>query len=197
MSVGWTISYFVLWVLVLVETLLLLLLLRALSELRQQLKLAIGTTSTEKPNLEVGGLEIGEIAPLFVATDQNGNTFSLDQWQGQRRLLVFVSAGCTTCKKTIALLNRLLQREPDLQVLVVAMDGDESTNREFAQKSNAQMPVLTTDTDVARELYRVRMISAVFALDERGVIRAKKLVNEMDNLYDLLEEAYPLAITSN
>ncbi len=196
MSASWTISYVVLWGLVLLETVFLVLLLRALGELRQQLKLVLRTSGTQEPNVEMGGLEVGERAPSFTARDQHGNTIKLDNWQGQRRLLAFVSVSCTTCQKTIEFLNDLLQRERDLQVMVVAMDHDWATNREFAEKNRAQMPVLTTDTDVARELYHVRMISAVFALDERGMIRAKMLVNEREHLRDLLAEAYPVATPS-
>jgi methylamine dehydrogenase accessory protein MauD len=189
MAAGWTISYIVLWGVVLLETVLLVLLLRALGELRQQLKLVQGTLA---PDLEVGGLEVGKKAPSFTATDQYGNTVQLDNWQGQRRLLAFLSATCSTCQKTIGFLNDLLQSEPDLQVLVVGMDHDWATNREMAEKSHAQMPVLTTRTDVARDLYHVRMISAVFALDESGVIRAKKLIHEREQLDELLAEAYPV-----
>ncbi len=196
MAVGWTISYVVLWGLVLLETVLLVLLLRALGELRQQLKLALGTPGAQEPNLEIGGLEVGERAPSFTATDQHGNTIQLDDWQGHCRLLAFISATCSTCQKTIGFLNDLLQSERDLQVLVVGMDHDWTTNREMAKKSHAQMPVLTTDTDVARQLYHVRMISVVFALDERGVIRAKKLVNEREHLDDLLAGAYPVPTPS-
>jgi peroxiredoxin len=187
MPLIFSLSYYVLWGIVILETLLLLLMLRALGGLKDQIRLQ---PTSEKPNLDIEGLPIGKIAPSFSAVDQFGVAVTLDKWQGQRRLLVFVSSGCSTCKKTIGYLNKLHVREPDIQIIVVGMDHSQEENREFAESSAAQMPILTAEVDVGREIYKIRMIVAAFAIDEMGRIRAKKLISEMEHLYELIEEAF-------
>lgn len=176
------ISTIALWVLVLFETVLLLLLLRALGILRQKGVLA----ATEQP-LELGGLDVGEQAPAFVAIDQGGNPVRLEDFQGRQCVLAFILPGCSGCIGTLDSLKAVLQDEHDLAVIVIS-DADKEANRAYAIKHNLQIPVLTPDPDLV-SVYRVRTFPFVFVLNEAGVIRTKGVVNVSEQLRSMLMTA--------
>lgn len=175
-----------------VETVLLVLLLRALGKLKQQ-----GAFSTNQAQpFDPGGLNVGEKAPSFVATDDEGNTFRLEDFEGQRRILTFVSPGCPSCAGAIDALNAILQHEQDLAVFVVG-DRDREQNRAYAHEHGARMPILTPASTDIREMYHVHGIPFVFVLDEAAVIRARGNANTVEHVQDLLKEAFTLVSFSH
>ncbi len=178
------ISIIALWVLVLVETGLLLLLLRALGELKQQGKLL----ATQTPSFEMGGLDVGEQAPSFVAIDDDGTPVNLEDFSGRRRVLAFVSPGCPACGGAIEALNAVVREERDLVVLVLG-GPDRERNRAYAAEHKAQMPIHTPTADV-KQAYRVQGVPFVFILDEAGLIRAKGPVNATEHVQNLLRTAF-------
>ncbi len=163
-----------------------MLLLRALGEIKQQ----GGLSPTHRvPTLDDReGLPIGEQAPLFSALDQDGKIIKLEDFQGQRRILAFISPGCSACPGTIEVLNRVVQNDHHLAVIVVG-SSDSELNRVFAAEHNAQMPILTPDLDLARKTYRIQRVPFLYVLDETGAIRAKGVVNRSGHLQDLLTMA--------
>lgn len=179
-------STIALWVLVLFETGLLLLLLRVLGELRQK-----GVLSSVRNSLpsETWGLNVGEQAPSFTATDFDGNVVHLEDFEGHRRILAFILPGCSSCADAIRVLNTTLHTENGMKVMVIGGPvGD--LNHAYATEHNAQMPILTPVPDFDRELYRIRGVPFVFVLDEMGVIRAKGIMHEVEQLQHLLAQAF-------
>lgn len=176
-----------LWVIVLFETVLLLLLLRALGALRQQ-----GFSQSMNPIID-DGPEIGEQAPPLLAKDQNGNLVSLENLQGRWCILAFVSPGCSACIGTIKALNTYLESKQDFTVLVIGGTKREQ-NKVFAETSDSQVSILTLDTDIA-DSYRIRGFPLVLILDPRGIVITRGIVNEYQHLQGLIKEALPVANT--
>lgn len=182
-----------LWIVVVVlaaleifETVLLVLLLRALGEIRQNGNLS--TNNAQSPN--AWGLTVGEKAPAFTGTDQDGNTINFETYRDQRRVLVFVSPGCSVCADVIAAMNALLHEKPDIVMLAVG-DSDVERNHAYAVEHHARMPILATPSHIDKELYRVQGVPFVFIIDETSTIRAKGIVNDSERLRTLLQSAFP------
>ncbi|HLY29871.1 MAG TPA: TlpA disulfide reductase family protein [Ktedonobacterales bacterium] len=146
------------------------------------------------PPFSNGGLNVGEQAPAFSATDLEGRLVEFDRLLGRKCVLAFVSPQCSACVYTLDALNEVAQRERDLNVVVVG-GTDLEENRRYATAHKAVMPILTPATDTVRELYRIKGVPYVFALDSAGVVRAAGIVNEAKHLTGLLAAAYsPVAI---
>ena len=178
-------SIIALWVLVLFETGLLLLLLRALGELRQR-----GTISTNgMESTQEWGLHIGEQAPSFTAVDQRGKVIRFEDFSSQRRILAFISPSCSVCMGAIEAMNSLVEEGQGIVVLAVG-DADAERNRLYAAEHNAQMSILTATSTFDKSLYSVQGIPFIFAIDEVGIIRAKGVVNERGSLKELLTRAF-------
>lgn len=136
----------------------------------------------------VGGLDIGEIAPTFIATDQYNNVVHFDDFGKKQRLLAFVKPGCLICPKALEALEYLIQNEQDIIGLVVGSSNHEK-NRIYITEHTVKLPFLTPDSDSVKKLYKVRASPLVFVVDEAGVIRAKGIVNRVEHLQQLLATA--------
>jgi methylamine dehydrogenase accessory protein MauD len=181
---SWMVSIIALWALVLFETVLLLLLLRGLGELRERIKVS---GNQEQPFAN-RGLALGTQAPPFVVQNHEGYAVKLEDLQGRWRILAFVSPGCPACESTIETLNAFIQERTDLEVLVVG-GVDRLSNRTLATERNAKMPILTPPPNLAKDIYLVQGIPFVYILDEKGIICAKGVVNAPEHLQQLLISA--------
>lgn len=176
----------ILGVLELFETVLLVLLLRALGKLKQQGVL----DGNRRQSPGAWGLAVGEKAPSFVAINQDGHKVSLEDVQGRRGIVAFVSPSCTPCATTIDVLHALLQEGRDVAVLVVGSVNPEQ-NDAYAVEHHTPIPILTPDSDLDN-IYQVRVKPFVFVLDEAGIIRAKGGLNDREHLEELLMMAFPM-----
>lgn len=181
----WVISIIALWMLVLFETVLLLLLLRALGQMKQQ-----GTlTQKQTPSSEEWGLAVGEKAPPFVATDYEEKPVRLDDFQGQRRILAFLLPGCSSCDGTMKALDTFVRNE-DAAIMLVIGGPDRDLNHAYATEHGTQIIVLTPTPAFNGELYCLQGVPFVFVLDEAGIIRAKGVVTNSEQLDQLLARAF-------
>lgn len=183
LSTLWIISSVALWVLVLFETTLLVLLLRALGELKQK-----GMFSPPDVS-QLTGLAVGVQVPAFVATRQNGDTFRLEDMRGQRCLLAFVSPDCSACSGAIKAIGSVQQEEYDLAIVVVS-SAEAQKNERYAREYAVQLPIWSIPLSLAMEVYRIPGVPFVFVLDVNGVIRAKGSVNQKEQLQEVLTMAF-------
>src|SRR6516162_6543754 len=104
MNPWWLVSYFALWLAVLLLGFLLLGTLRALALLRWRLEQLEATTPSR---LGRGGLRPGRKAPDFTLPAAAGGEVSLHDFAGRRVLLVFMQARCSSCHTIVPELNQL------------------------------------------------------------------------------------------
>ncbi|MGH2480841.1 MAG: peroxiredoxin family protein, partial [Ktedonobacteraceae bacterium] len=149
MSLPWVLSIAASWVLLLVETILLLLILRALGELRQK-----GQLRTADERIQSQGLGIGLPAPDFAALDLDGNTLNLTDFAGRWRLLTFISPGCPACVGTIDALNSFSRSGTSITILLVG-GPDQDQNRAYAHEYQSRLPILTPSPAAAKEQYHL------------------------------------------
>jgi methylamine dehydrogenase accessory protein MauD len=176
------VSTIALWILVIFETGLLLLLLRSLGELRQN-----GLLSSQDP--QKSNLVVGERAPTFVTTDQNGTSVDSNAFQGKRCILAFVSPGCSACTGTITAIKTVMQDHNDLVVLLIGGPNNHR-NKDYLRSQNIQLPILKGASELTTDLYHIHAYPSIFILDEEGLIRAKGVVNRYEDLQDLLSTAF-------
>ncbi|HVB21217.1 MAG TPA: redoxin domain-containing protein [Ktedonobacteraceae bacterium] len=176
----------VLGVLQLFEIGLLLFLLQGLGKMKQAG--ALFSAKQESSPFTDRGLAIGTQAPEFVVIDHGGRSISLKDFDGNWRILAFVSPGCPACAMTIKTLDETLQERPDIAILVVG-SAARAANTAYAIEQNVSLPILTPDATLAQEVYLVQGIPFVYILDEVGIIRAKGVVNIPEHLQQLLVSA--------
>lgn len=132
----------------------------------------------------MGKLKIGDPAPAFTGTDQDGNRLSLADFTGRKLILYFYpkdnTPGCTAEACSLRDGRNDLQ---DMGFEVVGVSPDsEASHRKFISKNNLNFPLLAdTDKEIAQAygvwgekkfMGRTYMgvIRTTFVIDEKGVI---------------------------
>jgi methylamine dehydrogenase accessory protein MauD len=140
------------------------------------------------------GPKVGETARTFELKSLTGSPVAIGAAQGRSQLVFFLSPSCPVCKKLIPALRSTRGAENKWLDVVLASDGDETTHKRFiAEKQLGDFPyVLSTDLGMS---YKVSRLPYAVLIDGQGVIRAKGLVNNREQL-DSLFNAQDLGVAS-
>lgn len=140
------------------------------------------------------GPKIGETSRVFELTSLTGGPIAVGAAQGRSQLLFFLSPTCPVCKKLLPVLRSTKAAESKWLDVVLASDGDEPAHRRFiAEKQLKDFPyVLSTDLGMT---YKVSRLPYAVLIDGQGVVRAKGLVNNREQL-DSLFNAKDLGVAS-
>jgi peroxiredoxin len=135
MDIILTVSFILLWVIVLFNLLLTFALVRRSAQARPQ----------AKPSL---GLSAGEIAPDFTAPTLSGETITRSTYAGRKVAFVFISAHCTPCHDLLLQIESLTHRavQAGVQVILVSSNKQEETRTFFEQKK-IPFPVLVVPSE--------------------------------------------------
>jgi len=118
---------------------------------------------------------IGEPAPPLALPDLNGETVTLDDFKGERTLVVFWSPDCTFCGKMIEQLKRIeADPPPHAPRLLIVSKGLVEANRAAGLRSPV---VLDKDFAVGKQFGASGTPSAVL-IDERGHIASEVVGGE-------------------
>jgi methylamine dehydrogenase accessory protein MauD len=130
------------------------------------------------------GPKVGAASPVFALTDLEGLSVNIGTPSPQSTLLFFLSPTCPVCKKLLPILKSAAATEKRWLSVVLASDGDEMEQRAFIRRAGLEgfSYVLSTPLGVT---YQVSKLPYAVLLDERGIVRAKGLVNSREQLESL------------
>jgi methylamine dehydrogenase accessory protein MauD len=172
-------SYVVLWGFVIVEGVAIFLLAHSL-----------GTVYlSTRDGISRDGLAIGSRAPEFEAEDAEGGRRPLKSFLGKWLVLVFAAPTCQICWRLTPNLPALRKDIDGHADVLLLLRGDRDAAREYQRAIHDTLPVFAIGKRGVAEHYKVRVSPFVHILDPAGVIRAKGLVNSVENIEHLLYEA--------
>jgi methylamine dehydrogenase accessory protein MauD len=130
------------------------------------------------------GPKLGEAAPRFELPALNGSTIAIGGERPKSQLLFFLSPTCPVCKKLLPVLRSAAHAERDWLDVVLASDGEATQHLAFygEAKLNEFPYVLSADLGMT---YRVSRLPYAVLMDERGMIRAKGMINTREHLESL------------
>lgn len=133
--------------------------------------------------MDSAGPAVGEPAKPFRLPSLTGGEVAVGA-PGRAQLVFFLSPTCPVCKQLLPVLASIRTDEAGWLDVVLASDGDEQKHREFIQKRKlgAFAYVLSTDLGMT---YRVQRLPFAVLSDKAGVVRAKGLVNNREQLESL------------
>ena len=174
----WAASYVVLWALVVMLCVIVVALARQIGTLH----LRLGPS---------GGLEVDEEGPPLGTTTKAVNRTDIDGrpvtigGAGESQLLLFVSPGCQVCEQVLPSLPPVA-RAARMTPYVVA-DADPSETK-FHFRARSAGTTVIADREVAKD-YDVPGTPFVVMLDDQGIVRAKGLVNNLEQMEGLADTA--------
>ena len=123
---------------------------------------------------------VGEEAPLFEGTSQNGETISLGAYKGKKVALYFYpkdfTPGCTTQACNLRDGNRELMNA-GIEVIGVSPD-DPSSHQKFASEYNLAFPLIADPDKKIMEKYGTWGEKNLYGKKTMGVKRTTFLINE-------------------
>jgi methylamine dehydrogenase accessory protein MauD len=142
--------------------------------------------------MDSAGPQVGEPARPFILPSLNGGEIAVGVG-GRAQLLFFLSPTCPVCKQLLPVLASIRTDEAAWLDVVLASDGDEKKHRTFieARKLAAFPYVLSSDLGMT---YRVQRLPFAVLSDQGGVVRAKGLVNnreQLESLFNALSAGAP------
>src|SRR6266568_4618783 len=120
------------------------------------------------------GLKAGEPAPVFSLPDLRGRMISLEDYRGQRVLLVFTDPQCGPCDELAPDLVRLHREHTNNGLsLIMVGRGDQLENRRKAAQHGVQFPVVIQPKWKLAKEYGTYATPAGFLIGEDGVITSE------------------------
>lgn len=170
-----------LWIVVIALAVALLAVIRQLGVLHERIA-PVGALMLAK------GLKVGEIAPQVAVQDLDGHSITLGAPRPDQRatLIMFVSPTCPVCKALLPALKSSLASERDWLDIIMASDGETSSQREFvlAHRLGSFPYVVSAPLGIA---YQVSRLPFAALIDAQGVLRARGIVNSREHLESLFE----------
>lgn len=144
--------------------------------------------------MDSSGPDVGTSSPVFPLQSLNGSPVMVGTSGDKATLVFFLSPTCPVCKQLLPVLADIRASEGDQVDIVFASDGDERKHRDFIVRHKLQSYpyVLSSDLGMA---YRVQRLPFAVLIDASGVVRAKGLVNNREQLESLFN-AFESGLTS-
>jgi len=130
------------------------------------------------------GPKLGDAAPLFELPALNGAKVAIGGERPKSLLVFFLSPTCPVCKKLLPVLKSASQAERDWLDVVLASDGEATEHLGFYGDAKLQQFPYVLSPELGMT-YRVSRLPYAVLIDERGVIRAKGLINSREHLESL------------
>ena len=133
--------------------------------------------------MDSAGPEVGEPGPAFRLDSLTGGEVNIGA-VGRSQLVFFLSPTCPVCKQLRPVLASIRNDEKSWLDVILASDGETSRHADFIRRSRlgAFPYVLSTDLGMT---YRVQRLPFAVLTDGEGVVRAKGLVNNREQLESL------------
>ena len=139
--------------------------------------------------MDQAGPQVGEASPVFPLQSLTGGMVRVGASGAKAMLVFFLSPTCPVCKQLLPALTGIQAAEKAWLDVVLASDGSQDKHLEFISKQKlSNFPyVLSTDLGMA---YRVQRLPFAVLVDQAGVVRAKGLINnreQLDSLFNALD----------
>jgi methylamine dehydrogenase accessory protein MauD len=133
--------------------------------------------------MDSAGPDVGEPSATFTLSSLTGGEVMVGG-AGRAQLVFFLSPTCPVCKQLLPVLTAIRAEEKAWLDVILASDGEEAKHLEFIRKQKLSgFPyVLSADLGMT---YRVQRLPFAVLTDRQGVVRAKGLVNNREQLESL------------
>lgn len=132
----------------------------------------LAVASSESTNTEAA---VGNVAPDFTLTYEDGSTLRLSDLRGQPVLINFWATWCGPCRAEMPEIVRAANQYKEDGLVVLAMNVQEGPEaiEPFAKAFSMEMPIGLDPTGGVMEAYQVRAMPSSFFVNRAGVIEVR------------------------
>jgi peroxiredoxin len=140
--------------------------------------------SLEGSHINRNGLSVGIPAPAFELPLLNGTKLSLEDFLGQRVLLVFSDPNCGPCNALAPQLEHLYRTRSDFEILMISRGKPDDTQSKVEKYGLTFPIVLQNKWEISRK-YEIFATPIAYLIDELGIVIADVAVGH-DAILDLV-----------
>jgi thiol-disulfide isomerase/thioredoxin len=140
-----------------------------LSTLASAAILALGLTACDRGERPQN---LGSPAPTFTVSDGE-HTVDLAKLRGKVVLLNFWASWCAPCLEELPSLQALQQQLPEVQVVAISFDSDQSSYQRFLALHHDTLLNVWDPAEKVNTLYGTERPPETFLIDKQGLIRRK------------------------
>ena len=140
------------------------------------------------------GPKVGEVAPVFDLPSLDGRQIVIGAAAARSTLLFFLSPTCPVCKKLLPILQSISSAESKWLDLVFASDGEQPEHEAFRRRAGLSAFPYVLSVELGMR-WRISKLPYAVLIDERGIVRAKGLVNSREQI-DSLFTAREMGVAS-
>jgi methylamine dehydrogenase accessory protein MauD len=140
------------------------------------------------------GPNVGEVAPVFDLPSLDGRQIVIGAAAARSTLLFFLSPTCPVCKKLLPILQSISSAESKWLDLVFASDGEQPEHEAFRRRAGLSAFPYVLSVELGMR-WRISKLPYAVLIDERGIVRAKGLVNSREQI-DSLFTAREMGVAS-
>jgi methylamine dehydrogenase accessory protein MauD len=140
------------------------------------------------------GPKVGDPSPQFQLESLTGGEVVLGGASQRSTLVFFLSPTCPICKKLLPVLQSVRAAESPWLDMILASDGERPPHLRFIESAQLRSFPYVVSTELGLT-YRVARLPFAVLIDPAGVIRAKGLVNNREQIESLFN-AQDLKVSS-
>lgn len=130
------------------------------------------------------GPVVGVPTPSFRLESLTGGEVLIGPGKARSMLVFFLSPICPVCKKLLPVLRAIREAERDWLEVVLASDGERAKHERFVASAELGAFPYVVSSELGLS-YRVARLPFAVLIDPGGVVRAKGLVNNREQLESL------------
>lgn len=133
-------------------------------------------------------LAIGDVAPDFTGTDQNGNTVSLSDYSGKKLILFFYpKANTPGCTAEACDLNDHLEvlRAKGFHIVGISADSVKA-QKNFSDKFHLKYPLIADETKEIIKTYGAWGKKAMYGKEYEGIMRYTFIISEQGRIEKII-----------
>lgn len=135
-------------------------------------------------------LKVGDQAPVFNTTDQDGKPVSLSDFRGKKVVLYFypndMTPGCTAEACSLRDNYKALQRQG--YVVFGISTNDEKSHRKFIEKEKLPFSLLADTSKAVHEQYGTWVEKSMYGRKYMGTARVTFLIDESGKISEIIEK---------
>jgi peroxiredoxin len=170
-AIPFYLSYVALWILVIFQTLILLGLVRMVSQLQQ--------------TGAVAGVSEGQEAPAINAIDLSGAPINSKHFAGRQTALLFVSTSCSLCAEALANID-YLQKKTNQGIVIVICQAGRADSVRLVGKYDLNIPVIADEDLQISRAYSVSSVPTAVIINENNHIKSHGQLKRAEELNEAL-----------
>ena len=135
-------------------------------------------------------LSVGDLAPEFTSTDQDGNSIKLSDFRKKKVVMYFYpkdnTPGCTAESCNLRDNYELLQKQGYV-VLGISTDGEKS-HKKFIAKYDLPFPLISDVDKSVHEAYGTWALKKFMGKEYMGTLRTTFVIDEEGKIEEIIEK---------